>query len=155
MEIYIYICIYIYIYTHTHTHKYMPCLIKHRESLFYHSVGALAKLRKAIISFVMSVCPPALLSISVCPHGKNLAHTGQIFMKFRIWLFLENLWRNFRRHWNLTRIKDTLQEDFCSFAITSHWILLIRKVSDKRFRDNQNQHFMFDNFFPKIMLFMR
>jgi hypothetical protein len=59
----------------------MPRLIKHRESHFYHFVGAFAKLRKAIISFVMSVCPPALLSVRM---EKNLAHTGQTFMKFCI-----------------------------------------------------------------------
>jgi hypothetical protein len=41
-------------------------------------LGAFAELRKATISFVMSVRPSA---------WNNLAPTGQIFMKFGIWLF--------------------------------------------------------------------
>jgi len=31
----------------------------------------------------------------------------------------------------------------------------MRNVSDKRCRENQNTHFMFDNFFPKILPFVR
>jgi hypothetical protein len=44
--------------------------------------GALAILRKATISFVMSVCPSA---------RKNSVPTGRIFMKFGIWIFFEDL----------------------------------------------------------------
>jgi hypothetical protein len=56
--------------------------------LFY---GAFAKLRKATISFVLSVRP------SVCPHGKkNSALTGRIFMKFYFWVPFENLSRTFK-----------------------------------------------------------
>jgi len=31
----------------------------------------------------------------------------------------------------------------------------MRNVSDKRCRENQNTHFMLNNFFPKIVPFMR
>jgi hypothetical protein len=44
----------------------------------------------------------------------------------------------------------TLHKDPCIFMIISREILLImRNVSDKSYRENQNTHFMFVNFFPK------
>ena len=45
------------------------------------SLGALAKLQKANVSFVMSVRSPAL---------KNSVSTWRIFKKFQIWVFFEN-----------------------------------------------------------------
>ena len=57
---------------------------------------------------------------------------------------------------NLTRIMGTLHEDICTFVTISCWILLrIRNVSDKSCRENQNTHFMYSNFFLKIMSCMR
>jgi len=50
-------------------------------------LGAFTKLQKATISVLMSVCPSA---------WHNLAPTGQIFMKFCIWAFFENLSRKFK-----------------------------------------------------------
>jgi hypothetical protein len=59
-------------------------------------------------------------------------------------------------HFNLTRITGTLHEDLCTFMIISRWFLLrIRNVSDKSCRENQNTHFISNNFFPKIVPFMR
>ena len=53
-------------------------------------LGVMAKLRKATITFVMSVRQ------SVCPHGKkNSAPTGPIFIKFGISGFFENPARKF------------------------------------------------------------
>ena len=44
----------------------------------------------------------------------------------------------------------TLREDQYTFLITSHSVLLrMRNVSDKSCRENQNTHFMFNNFFLK------
>jgi len=49
-------------------------------------LGAVAKLRKATVSFVISALR------SVRPSARNnSAFTGRIFMKFRIWRFGENL----------------------------------------------------------------
>jgi hypothetical protein len=48
--------------------------------------GVLAKLKKATVSFVMSVCPSMWYSV---------AAIGQIFMKFDIRGFFENLSRKF------------------------------------------------------------
>jgi len=41
--------------------------------------------------------------------------------------------------------------------MTSRSVLITRYVSDKCYRENQNQHFMFKNFFffTKIVLFVR
>ena len=53
-------------------------------------LGFFEKLRKATISFVMSVCPPPL----VLPFfHMELGPTGQIFIKFDILVFFENLFR--------------------------------------------------------------
>jgi len=84
--------------------------------------GAFAKLRKATISFVMSVRPSAVWKIS--------APTGQIFIKFDIWGFFENLSRKFKFRWNRSR---TLHEDQFTFLIISRSILVrIRNVSEKK-----------------------
>jgi hypothetical protein len=51
-------------------------------------VGDFVKLRKATISFMMSVYPFA------CPHAwEKSAVTKRIFIKFGIWLFFESLSR--------------------------------------------------------------
>jgi hypothetical protein len=110
-------------------------------------LGAFAKLRKGNINFVMSVCP------SVRPSAMNhSAPTERIFMKFYIGVFLENLLRKFKCHWNLTRITVTLLEDLNTFMIISSWIRLrMRNVSDKVVKKTQKTHFMFNNlFFPEI-----
>jgi hypothetical protein len=53
---------------------YEPDIVSHQPDTFF--LGAFAKLRKATISFVTSVCP------SVRPSAWNYpAHTGRIFMK--------------------------------------------------------------------------
>ena len=108
-------------------------------ALVVHFLGAFAKLQRATISFVMSV------RLSV---WNNWAPTGRLFATFGILVFLENLFRKFKFHWNLTRITATLHEDQCTFMIISRWILLrMRNVSDKSCRENQNTRFIFNNFF--------
>jgi hypothetical protein len=70
--------------------------------------------------------------------------------------FLENLSRISTCHWNLTRIKGTLHKDVFTFITISRWIILrMRNGLDKICRENKNTHFMFNNFFPKIVPFMR
>jgi len=54
------------------------------------------------------------------------------------------------------RITGTLHEDRFTFMVISRKILLrIRNVSDKSCGVNQNTHFVFSNFFPKIVPFVR
>ena len=60
----------------------------------------------------------------------------------------ENLSRKSSFHKNRTRITVTLHEDQCTMFIMSHSFLLrMRIVSDKRFRENPNTHFVLSNFF--------
>jgi hypothetical protein len=50
------------------------------------------------------------------------------------------------------RIMSTLHKDQYTFMNVSRSILLkMRNISDKRRRENQNKHFMFNNVFPKII----
>ena len=59
-------------------------------------------------------------------------------------------------HYTLTRITGTLHEDLCTFMITPRSVLVgMRNVRDKKCRENLNTHFMFNNFFPIIVPFMR
>ena len=47
-------------------------------------------------------------------------------------------------------------KDVCTFMITSRSNLLrMRNVSDKSCRENQNTHFVFSNYFTKIVPFVR
>jgi len=107
-------------------------------------VGAFAKLRKATISFVMSV--------GLCAWNSS-APTGRIFMKTDTWV---NLSIKSKLHYNLTRITGTLHAGRYTFIIISRSVLLrMRNVSDKSCRENRNTHFVFNNFFPKTVPFMR
>jgi len=61
--------------------------------IFTRIFGAFAKLRKVAISFVVSVC------LSVRPSAWNNSHWGRgVFVKFYIWVFLENMSRKFYFH---------------------------------------------------------
>jgi hypothetical protein len=69
-------------------------------------------------------------------------------MKFDIWVFFENPSRKFKFHSNPTRITGTLHEDLYTFMIIYCLILLrMRNISYKSCRENQNTHFMLNNFF--------
>jgi hypothetical protein len=105
-------------------------------------LGAFAKCRKATISFVMPV--------RVSVRWNNSAPTGNIFMKFDIWVFLQSLSRTFKFRQNPTKITGTLREDQNTFLIITRSLLLrMRNVSDKRCRENKNTHFTSNNFFRK------
>ena len=93
--------------------------------------GAFAKLRKAIIGFVVSV---RLLVATRLPLDGVICTSVE-----RIQVLLTS-----------DRSSGTLHEDRCTFMVTSRWILFrMRKFSDESFTENQNTHFMFSNlFFP-------
>jgi len=55
-------------------------------------LGAFAKLRKATVSFVMSVRPSAF------SEWNDSALSGRIFIKFDMWLFFEKLLRKLKFH---------------------------------------------------------
>jgi hypothetical protein len=105
------------------------------------------------------ICEKRLLAsscLSVSPLvWNNLAVTERIFMKFDIWLFFENVFRNFKFHYNMTRMTGTLHDDQCTFMVISRWFLLkMEYVSNKICRENQNTHFGFSKIFPKFVPFM-
>ena len=102
-------------------------------------LGAFAKLRKATISFVM--CQFA---------WNNSAPTGRVFMKFDIWELFEKSFENIQVSLKYDKNNGTLHKDLCTFMIISHWILRrMRNVSDRSCRENQNTHFMINNFSQK------
>jgi hypothetical protein len=77
-------------------------------------------------------------------------------MKFAIRVFLENMFKKLKLHEYLARITGTLHEDLCIFMIIRLRIVLrMRNVSGRICRESQEAHFMFNNFFPKIVPFMR
>jgi hypothetical protein len=83
---------------------------------------------------------------------KNSAPTRRTFLIFKIWLFLKNLLRKHKFHYNQAWIMGTLHEDQYTILIISHSVLLrMRNVSDKSFRKKK----LFNNFFSKIMVFTR
>jgi hypothetical protein len=93
-------------------------------------LGAFENLRKATLSFVMSVCPSA---------WNNSAPTGRIFVKFSIWVFLENSSGKFKFRQNQSRIIGTLGEEL----YTSRWLILrLSNFSDRSCRENENTHFV-------------
>ena len=101
-------------------------------------LGEFAKLRKATISFFMSV------RLSVC---NTSAPTGRIFLKFVISLFIEKLSRKSKFLQHLTRVTGTLHEDYRIFLIISRPVLLrMRNVPDKSCTENQNTLCAFSNF---------
>lgn len=80
--------------------------------MFYKSFFILfAKLRKVIVSFVTCVSPSA---------RKKSVPTKWIFIKLDTLVFLENLPRNFKFRYNVTRITGTLRDDRYTFMIISH-----------------------------------
>jgi len=94
--------------------------------------------------------------MSVRPAGawNSSAPTGRIFVKFDIWMFFEKLLRTFKFHWNWTRMKGILHECQCTFLIISRSILLrMRNVSNKRYRESLNTHFIFHNSFENSAVY--
>ena len=116
-----------------------------RFSLLFVLLGAFAKLRKATISFVLSVCP-----------SLRMEQLHSLWKGFELNLISEYSSKICRRNSSLTRITDALHEDQNTFLITSRSFLLrMRNISDKSCRENQNTHFMFNNVSSKIVPFMR
>ena len=118
-------------------------LLIQAQSSTVHSSGTFAKLLKATISFVTSVCP------SVRPYGTTrLPLNG--FSWNLTWEFFENLSRKFTLHYNLKRITGTLHEDLYTFMIISRSILLrMRNVLDKLVEEIETHILYSKTFFQK------
>jgi len=121
--------------------RYSLDLMLEELSTICRSLGAVAKLQKVTLCFVMS----ASLS-DLCPSVRPSAWTnstpkGGIFVKFDICVFFENLSRKLRFHYNQTRITGTLREELCTFFISSGTVLTMRNVSDKSCREKSKHTF--------------
>ena len=85
-------------------------------------LGAFAKLRKASISFVMSVYP----------HETTRFPVDWFWLNLTFELFFEKLSRKFNFHSNPTRIMGTLHEHVFILMTISRWILpRMRSISNK------------------------
>jgi hypothetical protein len=111
-------------------------------------VRSFGTLRKATICFVMSVRPSVRM--------ENSPPTGRIFVKFDDWLLYEKTSKKFKFLENLTRIICSVHEGQHTFFIISRSVLLrLGNVSDNIYRENQDTHFMFNNFFFENLTVMR
>jgi len=118
-------------------HCTLICFLRENLTL-RHLLGALEKLWKATISFVMSVCVHAITRLPL----------KRIYMKFHIWVFFKkNLFRKFSFHYNLKRITGILHEDQYKL-ISSRWIILrMRNISGKSCIEDRNTNFLCSIFF--------
>jgi hypothetical protein len=96
-------------------------------------------------------CEKRLLTsscLSVCQSARhNSAPPRGIFNKCCTWAFFENISREFKCDWNMTRITSNWHEDVSTLVIISLWILLIlRNVSDKLCVENYTLYFTFNDF---------
>jgi hypothetical protein len=102
-----------------------------RTSATLSFLGAFAEMRKAIVSFVMSVCPST---------SNNSAPAIRIFKNFDIWVFSkETTVEKHNVHANLARITVTVPEDLYTVLIMPRLALLTtRNVSEEICREKQN-----------------
>ena len=90
-------------------------------------LDAFAKLRKATNTVVMPMRLSVLLSA-----WKSSAPSEQIFIKFDILVFFENLSWKFKYRWDLTRITGTWHEDkYTALIIFGSVLLRMINVSEK------------------------
>ena len=89
----------------------------------------------------------------VRPQGKISYPTGRIFLKFDLNIFRKSI-HLLKFNSNLIRITGTWHEDLCTFFIISRSFLIrMRTVRDKSYRENQNTRVMSNNvFFRKSYL---
>ena len=104
---------------------------------------AFAKLRKAIISLVMSVRLSA---------WNNSAPIGRIFIKFDIWGFFENLSRKLNFHCNRTRKTGTLHGDEYKFLSYPTQFFLEWKIFQTNYVDKLETRIMLYYIFPSTKL---
>jgi hypothetical protein len=104
-------------------------------------LGAFAKLRKANISFIMSVRPS---------EWNNTAPTERFFMKFDIWVFFEKLSRNFKFRYSGTRVMGTLLGDQCAFLSYLARFFLAWKMFQTNAVEKIKTHFVLVTFFINL-----
>jgi hypothetical protein len=92
--------------------------------------------------------------LSVCPSVRmeQLGSHSTDFQKLAIWVF-SKVCRENSFHLNLTNMTVTWHEDQYTFVtISRSFLLRMRNVSEKHYRENQNIHFVWNNFFKSRLL---
>jgi hypothetical protein len=114
----------------------------------YSLLGAFPSTVRLLLPVCLSVCCPPVCLLSV-----GMEQFGSHWTDFRgVWCLSIFLKYIEKIHVSLKsdRITGNLHEDVCKFVIISCWsIRKMRNVSDKSCRENQNTHFVFNNFFPR------
>jgi len=95
---------------------------------------AITKLRKATVTFVMSVCLSVYMSVLLFAWNTS-SRTGRILIKFDIWVLFENLSRKFKLYSNLAIITGTLHEYQYTF------LLSMRNVSEESCKKVNQSHY--------------
>jgi hypothetical protein len=101
-------------------------------------LGALAQLRKATISFVMSVCP-SVCTEELCSHWNGF---------HEIWylsVFLKSV-RKIQVSLKTDKNNFTVHENLCTLMIISHSILLRMRNSSDKFVEKIKEAFCFEVF---------
>ena len=89
------------------------CNLFHFKVHFFKRVRKISKIEYRFHYVCLSVC--------LCPLAwNNSATTGRNFMKFDIWLFLENLSLVLKFHYNLTRRSGIALIEYCTDRVL-HW----------------------------------
>jgi len=137
-------------------------------------LGAFAKLRKGTLSFVMSVRPYVrLYNLAPPPTGWIIMNVIFEYFSKICWgknssLFkIRQQWRVLYMYmcdsmWQYVTVCDgmwryvTVCDGMWQYVTVSRSFLLVMKnISEESCRDNQNTHFVFNNFFPTIVPFLR
>jgi len=90
----------------------------------------------------------------VCPSAcSNSAHTGQIFMKFDIWILLENLSKNIKVSLKYDKNDGYFPSRQCTYMISGSVFLRVSNVSRKVVKKIINTYFIFNFFLRKSCCF--
>jgi hypothetical protein len=113
-------------------------------------LGAFAKLRKATISFIMSVHPSVRLSVLMEQLGSHWTDFHEIQYLSIFCFFVEV--RHFTLESNKNNAYFTWRPIYIFKIISRSFLLEIKNVSDKICRENQNTLFWFNNFLRILCL---
>jgi hypothetical protein len=105
------------------------CVLFVCKCVLFKFLTAFTKLRKPPIGY-----------LSARPHGT----IWPLLIGFSCNFIFKDFWESVGKI--LERITSTLHEELCTFMISPWMLLVIRNVSDKVCRGNQNTHCMFNNF---------
>jgi hypothetical protein len=117
------------------------CGSQHKERLFPYTaltegfLGVYAKLQKAIVNFIKSLC----LSVRpfVCPSARPHGPTQLPLVGLLFNFYFENMLRKVKFHLRMVRITLTSRENQNTFMIISCSVLpRIRNISDRNCREN-------------------